>query len=67
VEDPRPFKEVYMPNHPDADAKGQVAFPNVEPLEEMVNMMDAINSYEANITAFNTSKDMIKKALEIGS
>lgn len=66
VEDPRPFKRVYMPSHPDADEQGFVNFPNVESFEEIVNMMDAIRSYEANLSAFNASKQMIKKALEIG-
>ncbi len=66
VEDTGPLKQVYMPNHPDADKKGFVQFPNVESFEEMVNMMDALRSYEANVTAFNASKDMIKKAFEIG-
>lgn len=66
VQDPRPFKRVYMPSHPDADEQGFVTFPNVESFEEIVNMMDAIRSYEANLSAFNASKQMIKKALEIG-
>ena len=66
IEDPSPLKEVYMPGHPDADEKGYVKFPNVKSFEEVVHMMDAIKSYEANIMAFNTSKDMMKKAFEIG-
>lgn len=65
VEDNRPFKRSLMPGHPDADAEGFVLLPNVEPFEEMINMMDAIRSYEANVTTFNASKEMIKKALEI--
>jgi flagellar basal-body rod protein FlgC len=66
VEDPRPLKSVFMPGHPDADEQGFVQFPNVEPFEEVVHMMDALRSYEANIATFNASKDMMKKALEIG-
>ena len=66
VEDPRPPKREYQPHHPDADESGFVAYPNIEPLEEMVHMMEAIRTYEANITGFNTTKEMIKKALEIG-
>ena len=66
IEDPSPLKDVYMPGHPDADEKGYVKFPNVKTFEEVVHMMDAIKSYEANIMAFNTSKDMMKKAFEIG-
>jgi len=66
VEDPRPLKSVFMPGHPDADEQGIVQFPNVEPFEEVVDMMDALRSYEANIATFNASKEMMKKALEIG-
>jgi flagellar basal-body rod protein FlgC len=65
VEDNRPFKRAHMPGHPDADEEGFVLLPNVEPFEEMINMMDAIRSYEANLTTFNASKDMIKKALDM--
>lgn len=66
VEDPSPLKRLYMPDHPDADKNGFVLYPNVEPFEEMVHMMDAIRTYEANISSFNASKEMIKRALEIG-
>ena len=66
VEDPSPLKKMFMPDHPDADKKGYVHFPNVKMFEEVVHMMDAIKSYEANVMAFNSSKDMMKKALEIG-
>ncbi len=66
VVDKSPLKQAYMPSHPDADDKGFVHFPNVDAVTEMVDMMDAIRAYEANITVFNSSKDMIKKALEIG-
>jgi flagellar basal-body rod protein FlgC len=65
-EDPEPFKLVYNPNHPDADANGYVRMPNVDPLQEMVDLMSATRSYEANVTAMNASKDMLLKALEIG-
>ncbi len=65
VEDQSPFRRVHMPGHPDADEQGFVEFPNVERFEEMVNMMDAFRSYEANLTTFNASKDMMKKAFEI--
>jgi flagellar basal-body rod protein FlgC len=65
VEDMRPFKRALMPGHPDADEEGFVLLPNVEPFEEMINMMDAIRSYEANVTTFTASKEMIKKALEM--
>ncbi|MBH0229267.1 flagellar basal body rod protein FlgC [Halobacillus yeomjeoni] len=66
VEDENPFKSVYNPNHPDADESGYVQLPNVDPLQEMVDMMSATRSYEANVTSLNASKSMLMKALEIG-
>lgn len=66
VEDSAPFKIVYNPTHPDADAEGNVLMPNVDILKEMVDMIAATRSYDANVTAFNASKAMISKALEIG-
>ena len=65
-EDPSPFKRVYEPGHPDADADGYVSMPNVEVVTEMVNMISASRSYEANVTAINTPKSLCMKALEIG-
>jgi flagellar basal-body rod protein FlgC len=65
VEDPSPFRRLHIPGHPDADEKGFVEFPNVERFEEMVNLMEAFRSYEANLMTFNASKEMIKKAFEI--
>lgn len=65
-EDQTPFRVVYQPNHPDADEDGYVRLPNVDPLKEMVDLMSATRSYEANITALNASKGMLLKALEIG-
>lgn len=65
-EDQAEFKEVYNPTHPDADANGYVRLPNVDMLKEMVDMISASRSYEANVTALNASKAMITKALEIG-
>jgi flagellar basal-body rod protein FlgC len=66
VNDPRPPVLKYDPGHPDADEKGFVSLPNVNLIEEMVNMMSATRSYEANVTAVNASKRMALKALEIG-
>ncbi len=66
IEDQRPFQLVYDPQHPDANAEGYVQLPNVNLLEEMVNMMSASRSYEANVTAINSAKSMAHKALEIG-
>ncbi|WP_199617949.1 flagellar basal body rod protein FlgC [Paenibacillus alkalitolerans] len=64
--DPEPFKQVYNPAHPDADENGFVLMPNVDVMKEMVDMLSATRSYEANVTALNASKALITKALEIG-
>ena len=61
-----PLKMVYDPTHPDADEDGYVYYPNVNTVTEMTDMIDASRSYEANVTAFNASKNMELKALEIG-
>ncbi|PBB05866.1 MULTISPECIES: flagellar basal body rod protein FlgC [Salimicrobium] len=66
TEDDEPFKNVYRPEHPDADEDGYVQMPNVDPLREMTELMSATRSYEANITSMNASKSMLMKALEIG-
>ena len=64
--DNTPGERVYEPGHPDADEDGYVAMPNVNIVEEMVNMISASRSYEANVTAINNSKSMIAKTMEIG-
>ncbi len=56
----------YEPNHPDANSEGYVAYPNINVLEEMANMIEASRAYEANINAMNTTKSMAMKDLEIG-
>ncbi len=66
VEDEEPFKQMYNPSHPDANENGYVLLPNVDPLQEMVDLMSATRSYEANVTAINATKGMLMKALEIG-
>lgn len=66
VEDKRPLKYVYEPGHPDADPKGFVAYPNINAAEEMVNMITASRSYEANVAAFKATREMAAKALELG-
>lgn len=66
AEDAAPFKLVYNPTHPDADENGYVSMPNVDILKEMVDLMSASRSYEANVTALNATKSMVNKALEIG-
>ena len=58
--------QVYDPSHPDADENGYVTYPNVNIITEMTNMIDASRAYEANATAFNASKAMVQKGLEIG-
>lgn len=66
VEDSTPFRRIYDPGHPDADADGYVEMPNVDVVTEMVNMISATRAYEANVTSINTSKNLAMKALEIG-
>lgn len=66
VEDDSPFKLVYEPGHPDADENGYLKMPNVDIVKEMVDLISAQRSYDANITAINSSKSMLMKALEIG-
>lgn len=66
VEDPSPFKVVYDPDHPDADAQGNVRLPNVNTTQEMIDMMSATRAYESNVTALNAIKSMALKALELG-
>ncbi|MBF0343154.1 MAG: flagellar basal body rod protein FlgC [Nitrospirae bacterium] len=65
-QDQNPPMKVYSPNHPDADEQGYISLPNVNVVEEMVNMMMAARAYEANVSAFNISKGMFLKTLEIG-
>lgn len=64
--DPTPFKQQYDPSNPDANANGYVQLPNVDPLKEMVDLMGAQRSYEANVTVMNAQKSMLLKALQIG-
>ncbi|AIM14960.1 MULTISPECIES: flagellar basal body rod protein FlgC [Neobacillus] len=66
AEDQTPFKLVYDPSHPDADAQGYVKMPNVDLSKEMVDLLATSRAYEANVTAFNTGKSLMLKALEIG-
>ena len=60
------LRMVYEPSNPDADANGYVSYPNVDTVTEMTDMIDASRSYEANVTAFNASKSMALKGLEVG-
>ena len=66
AEDTSPFRVVYDPSHPDADENGYVQLPNVNVLREMIDLINAQRSYDANVSAFNTVKAMINSALQIG-
>jgi flagellar basal-body rod protein FlgC len=66
VESAEPPRLVHQPSHPDANAEGFVALPNVNPLLEMVDLLAATRAYEANVTAVQAAKSMYNKALEIG-
>jgi flagellar basal-body rod protein FlgC len=63
--DGSPPRLVHDPGHPDANAEGYVALPNVHVVQEMTDMITATRSYEANVTAFNATKGMLMKALEL--
>ena len=65
VEDATPGKLVYDPGHPDANAQGYVRMPNVESVTEMVDLITASRSYEANVTAMQTAKQMFTKTLDL--
>lgn len=56
----------FQPNHPDADALGYVAFPDINPIEEMANLMSAARSFEANIKAFEAVKQIIQRSIDLG-
>lgn len=64
-DDPRPPRLQYEPGHPDADPNGYVAYPNINVVEEMADMITASRSYEANITATNAAKSMALKTLDL--
>ena len=66
VEDTAPPKLVYDPKHPMANGQGYVAMPNVNPVDEMVNMISASRSYQNNADVMNTSKTLLLKTLTIG-
>ena len=62
----RPPRTLFDPHHPDANADGYVAMPSINPMEEMVDMLSAVRSYEANLATYNTTKSLIRKILDIG-
>lgn len=66
IEDKKPGQSIYDPRHPDADKNGFVTMPNVNVMEEMVNMIGASRAYEANVQAVNATRTMWNRALEIG-
>lgn len=66
VEDPSPMRLVYNPSHPLADGKGYVAMPNVNVVEEMVNMISASRSYQTNADIMNTAKTLMLRTLSLG-
>jgi len=66
VEDPTPGKQMYDPGNPDASAEGYVTMPNVNMMEEMVNMIGASRAFEANTVAVKSQKEMALKSLNIG-
>jgi flagellar basal-body rod protein FlgC len=65
VTDTRDPEKRYMPGHPDADANGYVAFPRVNPAEDMVDLMGAARGYEANVAAIGAVKDMIQRSIDL--
>lgn len=66
IDDTEPFRRRYEPSHPDADAEGYVAMPNVDVPEEVVNMLGAARAYQANLTAIGLIRETVQKALELG-
>lgn len=67
VSDGANFKKVYDPGNPEADTNGYVLKPNINPIEEMANLVDASRSYEANLAALQTAKNLALKSLSIGA
>ena len=67
VEDSAEPKKTYDPKHPQADADGYVSMPNVNVIDEMVNMISASRSYQTNVEVMNTAKTLMLKALSLGT
>lgn len=65
VEDQRDPERRYIPGHPDADANGYVAFPRINPAEDMVDLMNTTRGYQSNIAAMSAVKDMIQRSLDL--
>jgi flagellar basal-body rod protein FlgC len=62
----RPPRQLFDPKHPDANVEGYVFLPDINVIEEMVDLMSAVRSYEANLTAYSTTKGLVRRLLEIG-
>ena len=67
LEDAGPLRKVYDPKHPLADEQGYVSMPNVNPVDEMVDMISASRSYQSNIEVMNTAKSLLQKTLQLGN
>ncbi len=65
IPDTSPLRQVYEPSNPQANAKGYVEMPNVNPVEEMTDLIDASRSYQANVTAMQTTKQVFSKTIEL--
>lgn len=65
IPDTTPLRRVYEPGSPEADAQGYVEMPNVNPVEEMTDLIDASRSYQANVTAMQTTKQVFSKTIEL--
>jgi flagellar basal-body rod protein FlgC len=59
-------RQIFDPTHPDANPEGYVSLPDINVIEEMVDLMSAVRSYEANLTAYNATKGLVRRLLEIG-
>jgi flagellar basal-body rod protein FlgC len=66
AQDQSPFKTVHDPGHPDADENGDVSYPNIDPITEMVDLMESNRAYEANLSVFETTKQLLMRTLSIG-
>ena len=65
VRDDSPFNKKYDPSHPDADAKGYVSYPNINPVVEMADLVEATRAYQANVAAFQSAKEMATNAISL--
>jgi flagellar basal-body rod protein FlgC len=65
IVDQRDPQRRYMPGHPDADANGYVSFPNLNPAEEMVDLVSSSRGYQANVASMTTIKEMIQRSIDL--